>query len=133
MPMPIYTAIVTLLALGFYFFTGLAVGRARVKLGVKAPATTGHPEFERLFRVQMNTLEWMPLFLPSLWLFAIFIGDVAAALVGVVWIVGRILYYRGYAAAAEKRETGFAIQALAASVLLIGALAGALARAAGVH
>jgi glutathione S-transferase len=133
MPIPVYTAIVTLLALGFYFFTGLAVGRARVKLGVRAPATTGHPEFERLFRVQMNTLEWMPLFLPSLWLFAAFIGDTIAAALGVVWILGRILYFRGYAAAPEKRETGFAIQAFATSVLLIGALAGAIARAAGMH
>ena len=128
-----YTAIVTLLALGFYFFTGIAVAKARAKFEVKAPATTGHPDFERVFRVQMNTLEWMPLFLPPLWLFAIYFGDTAAAALGLVWIFGRILYYRGYIAAAEKRETGFMIQTLAASVLLIGAFAGAIARAAGLH
>jgi glutathione S-transferase len=131
--MPHYTAIATLLALCFYFYTGMAVGRARVKLGVKAPATTGHPEFERLFRVQMNTLEWLPLFLPPLWLFALYVSDVWAAGLGMVWIVGRVLYYRGYAAAPEKRETGFAIQAVAAIVLLVGALAGVTAKLAVLH
>ncbi|MGO9484082.1 MAG: MAPEG family protein [Rhodomicrobium sp.] len=131
--MPHFTAIATLLALGFYFFTGLAVGKARVKFGVKAPATVGHPEFERLFRIQMNTLEWLPLFLPTLWLFAIYVNDIAAAAIGLVWIFGRILYYRGYAAAAEKRERGFGIQAIAAGVLFVGAFAGVAAKIAALH
>ena len=131
--MPHYTAIVTLLAVVFYFFTGAAVGKARVKFGVKAPATVGHPDFERVFRVQMNTLEWMPIFLPSLWLFALYVSDLAAAAIGVVWIFGRILYFRGYIAAAEKRGTGFGVQALAASVLFVGALAGIAAKIPGLH
>ncbi len=70
-----YTAIVTCLAVAFCFFTSTQVARARGRLGVKLPAITGNPEFERIFRVQMNTLEWMPIFLPSLWLFAIYFGD----------------------------------------------------------
>ncbi len=74
-PMLHYTAIVTCLAVAFYFFTSTQVARARVRLGVKLPAITGNPEFERIFRVQMNTLEWMPIFLPSLWLFAIYLSD----------------------------------------------------------
>jgi glutathione S-transferase len=131
--MPHYTAIVTLLAVGFYFYTGLAVGKARIRFDVKAPATAGHPEFERLFRVQMNTLEWIPLFLPSLWLFALYVSDPAAAAIGLVWICGRILYYRGYKAAAEKRETGFAIQALATVILFMGAFAGAAAKLGSFH
>ena len=73
--MPNYTAIVTLLALAFYFFTGIAVAKARVKFGLKAPAIVGQSDFERVFRIQMNTLEWMPLFLPSLWLYAIYVND----------------------------------------------------------
>ncbi len=133
MPMPHYTAIVTLLAVGFYFFTGIAVAKARAKFGIKVPAIAGHPDFERVFRVQMNTLEWMPLFLPSLWLFALYVNDIAAALLGVVWILGRILYYRGYTVAAEKRETGFGIQALATGILFVGALAGAAAKIAVLH
>ncbi len=131
--MPHYTAIVTLMALGFYLFTSLAVARARLKLGVKAPATVGHPDFERMFRVQMNTLEWLPLFLPSLWLFALYVNDIAAAAIGAVWIFGRILYYRGYAAAAEKRDAGFGIQAFAAGVLFVGAFAGVAAKIAALH
>jgi len=117
-----YTAIVTLLAILFYFFTSFQVGKAREKFGIKAPAITGNPDFERVFRVQMNTLEWLPIFLPSLWLFAIYISDPIAAALGLVWIVGRILYLSGYSQAANKRGTGFGIQALAAAVLLFGAL-----------
>jgi glutathione S-transferase len=117
-----FTALVTCLAILFYFYTGLRVGKARATFGVKAPAISGNPDFERVFRVQMNTLEWMPVFLPLLWLFAIYISDTIAALVGLVWIVGRVLYMTGYSQAAEKRETGFFIQALACVVLLLGTL-----------
>jgi glutathione S-transferase len=117
-----FTALVTCLAILFYFFTSLRVGKARATFGVKAPATSGNPDFERVFRVQMNTLEWMPIFLPLLWLFAIYNSDTIAALVGLVWIAGRVLYMTGYSQAAEKRETGFFIQALACVVLLLGAL-----------
>ena len=98
-----YTTIATLLALMFYFYTSLQVARARMLYGVKAPAISGQPDFERIFRVQMNTLEWLPVFLPSLWLFAYYLSDVFAAAAGAVWIIGRILYMLGYAAAPEKR------------------------------
>jgi glutathione S-transferase len=117
-----FTALVTCLAVLFYFFTSLRVGKARGTFDVKAPAITGNPDFERVFRVQMNTLEWMPIFLPSLWLFAIYISDPIAAVLGLVWIAGRILYLTGYSQAANKRGRGFGIQALAAGVLLFGAL-----------
>ena len=115
-----WTAIVTCLAVAFYFFTSAQVARARAAFGIKAPATAGNPDFERVFRVQMNTLEWMPIFLPALWLFAIHIGDAAAAALGAVWIVGRILYWNGYRQAANKRSMGFAVQALACFALWLG-------------
>jgi glutathione S-transferase len=86
------------------------------------PATSGNADFERVFRAQMNTLEWLPIFLPSLWLFAIYIGDGIAALLGLVWVVGRILYILGYAQAAAKRGPGFYVQALATVALWVGAL-----------
>ncbi len=117
-----FTALVTCLAVAYCFFTSLQVGKARAKFGIKAPATTGNPDFERVFRVQMNTLEWMPIFLPSLWLFALYISDPIAAVLGAVWIAGRILYMTGYAQAANKRGRGFGIQALAAGILWLGAL-----------
>ena len=122
------TTIVTCLAVAFYFFTSMQVARARAAFGIKAPAITGHPDFERVFRVQMNTLEWMPIFLPSVWLFAIYISDALAAAVGLVWIAGRILYMTGYSEAAAKRGRGFAIQASAAGVLWLGALGAILWR-----
>lgn len=120
------TAIVTLLSLLTYFWISFRVGAARARYGVAAPATTGHPDFERRFRAQQNTLEWLPIFLPSLWLFAIYWSDLAAAVLGLVWIAGRILYALGYAKEAGARGVGFAIQALAALALLVGALGRAL-------
>ncbi len=126
--MPNSTAIFTLLAVLFYFYTSFVVAKARGKYGVKAPAIAGHPDFERVFRVQMNTLEWMPIFLPSLWLFALYVNDAAAAAIGLLWILGRILYLKGYSEAADKRRTGFGIQALAAGVLFFGAFGGIIAR-----
>lgn len=117
-----YTALVTLLAVGVYFYTSVLVGQAREKFNVKAPAVSGHPAFERAFRVQMNTLEWMPILLPSLWLLALYGSDPIAAALGIVWIGGRLVYIRSYMQAAEKRGTGFAVQAAAAGALWIGAL-----------
>ena len=123
------TALVTLLAVLFFFFTCINVSRSRTKTGVKVPAMSGHPDFERAFRIQMNTLEWMPIFLPSLWLFAIYISDAIAAGIGSVWIIGRIVYLIGYSRAAEKRGPGFAIQAFASIALWVGALGAVVWRA----
>jgi glutathione S-transferase len=117
-----FTALVTCLALSFYFFTAIRVSRARRAFGIKLPAISGNPDFERVFRVQMNTLEWMPVFLPSLWLFAIYISDGWAAVLGLVWIAGRILFMIGYSQATEKRGPGFVIQATATIILWVGAL-----------
>src|SRR5512141_479439 len=98
-----FAALVTCLAIALYFFTSIQVSKARQAFGIKVPATSGNPDFERVFRVQMNTLEWMPIFLPSLWLFAVYISDPIAAGLGLVWIVGRIIYLIGYSQAAAKR------------------------------
>ncbi len=117
-----YTALVTMLAVAFYFFTSTQVARARYKYGVKLPAITGNPDFERVFRVQMNTLEWLPIFLPSLWLFAIYISDAIAAAIGAVWIVGRVVYMIGYTKSVPGRGPGFGIQAFAVIVLWFGAI-----------
>ena len=117
-----YVAIVSLLALLVYFWMGLQVGRARAKCGISAPAMTGDPVLERTIRAHYNTLEWLPLFLVPMWLFAIYWSDLVAALVGLVWIVGRIVYQMGYEADPKKREAGFLIQAIAVAVLLFGSL-----------
>ena len=117
-----WTALVTLLSLLVYFWMGLQVGRARGKSGIQPPTMTGDPLLERAVRVQTNTLEWLPIFLPSLWLFAVFCHELAAAGLGVVWIIGRLLYSVGYMKDPAKRGTGFMVQFLASAVLLFGAL-----------
>ena len=123
------TALITLLAVALYFYTGIRVAQARRATGIQAPAMTGNPDFERAVRVQANMLEWMPMFLPALWLFAFYVSDRWAAVIGLVWIIGRALYIQGYAQAANKRGTGFAIQALATVVLWGGALIAVIAAA----
>jgi uncharacterized membrane protein YecN with MAPEG domain len=122
MSFPHATAIVTLLALLAYVWMGVRVGAARRTSGIAAPAMSGDPMLERYLRVQGNTLEWLPIFLGSLWLFAHYWGDLPAAVLGLVWIVGRVLYALGYSAAANKRELGFMVQMVATAVLLFGAL-----------
>ena len=117
-----WTALVTLLALLVYFWMSLQVARARGKSGIQAPAMTGDPVLERAIRVHYNTLEWLPIFLVSLWLFAIFWNELTAAALGIFWIIGRVVYSIGYMADPAKRSTGFLIQILATAVLLLGAL-----------
>ncbi|OYX06053.1 MAG: hypothetical protein B7Z12_01635 [Caulobacter vibrioides] len=119
-------AIVTLVSLLVYVWMIMRIGGARRRTGIDAPAMTGDPELERHLRVQANTVEWLVIYLPSLWLFAIYWNDLFAAAAGVVWIIGRILYALGYAADAKKRELGFVIQMLATAVLLFGALGKAI-------
>ena len=115
-------ALVSLLALLTYVWMMMRVGKARMKSGVSAPAMTGDEGLERAIRAHLNTLEWLPTFLVSMWIFAIYWNATVAAGAGVVWIVGRILYAVGYAADPKKRGPGFLIQALATAVLLFGSL-----------
>jgi glutathione S-transferase len=124
--MSAWIVLVTVAALLLYFYMGLRVGGARAKHKVPAPAITGAPEFERTFRVQMNTLEWLPIFLPVLWIAAAYWDARIVAAVGVVWIVGRVMYMEGYIKAADQRSMGFMIQALAALALMIASVAGAI-------
>lgn len=93
--MPNDTAIVTLLAIAFYFFAATRVAVAHGKFGIRLPAMAGNPDFERVLRAHVNMLEWMPTFLVPLWLCAIYLSDLAAAVLGLVWIVGRVWYFAG--------------------------------------
>jgi glutathione S-transferase len=123
-------AVIALALLEYLVFSTL-VGRARGKFNVPAPATTGHPEFERTFRVHQNTLEQLIIFVPSMLTFGTFVSAPIACALGLVFIVGRALYFQGYVAEASKRGTGFLIGALAQIVLLLGSLIGAGMRALG--
>lgn len=107
-----YSALATLLALLIYAWTMHLVGRARTRYGVNAPAVTGHEQFERCFRVQMNTLEQIVLLLPALWLCAFWVGELYAGLGGLVWCIGRVVYALGYLSDPKRREAGFYLTAL---------------------
>ena len=89
-----YVQLVILLALLEFLLFGLAVGRARTRYKVPAPATGGHEVFERYFRAHMNTLEQLVVFLPSIWLFAHYINAWIAVTLGALFIIGRGLYFR---------------------------------------
>lgn len=115
------TAGVTLLIVLLMFATGFAVGKGRHKYGVQAPAVNGHPVFERLYRVQMNTLEWAVMMLPCLWICAVYVGDGVAAGLGGVWLLGRIWYAIAYAKDPARRAGGFTVGALAFGALGLAA------------
>jgi uncharacterized membrane protein YecN with MAPEG domain len=119
-------AIVIALALLEYFAFGVLVGRARTQYGVEAPAITGHPVFERHFRVHQNTLEQLVIFIPAVWLFGAYVSPRAAAGLGLVFIVGRFVYLRGYVEDPKKRSTGTLITFAAQVILLVGGAIGAL-------
>jgi hypothetical protein len=119
-----YVQLVMLLALLEFWLFGFAVGRARTRYNVPAPAVVGHAVFERYLRVQMNTLEQLIVFLPSIWLFARYISVWSAVALGLLFIAGRALYFRGYVQAPESRHAGFVLSAVPNMALLIGALIG---------
>ncbi len=116
--------IVILLALILYNGLGMLVGRARAAHGVKAPAITGPEEFERTFRTHQNTLESLIVFVPAVWIFGTVVDPLWAAILGLVYLVGRIVYARGYIGAAEKRGPGMMISFIANVVLILGSLIG---------
>jgi glutathione S-transferase len=121
-----YLSLITVLALLLYFGLGIGVGIARAKYKMPAPQITGNVDFERVFRVHQNTLEQIVIFLPSLWMFGLTVNGQVAALLGAIWILGRILYAWSYYQAAEKRGPGFGISSLANLILLLGSGYGAI-------
>lgn len=118
-------AVVTGLVLVQFVIFGMLVGRARGRSGVKAPAVSGDPEFERTFRAHQNSMEQMVVTLPAMWLFGHYVHMEGAALLGVVYLVGRSLYFRAYVTDPARRGPGFAIGLFATAILLLGAIGGA--------
>jgi len=121
-----WAAIITILALIEYIWLGVRVGNARGQFGIKAPATTGHDIFERHYRVHHNTLEQLVIFVPALWIFALYVSGGLGALIGVVFLVGRAIYAFAYVDDPEKRSTGFMLTFVPTALLLLGGLGGAL-------
>lgn len=102
------------------------VGRARGQYGVVAPATTGHPVFERYYRVQMNTIECLLVLLPGLWLAARYWSPKYAAILGAIYLVGRVVYLVSYVRDPAKRSFGYTLSSAPAIALVVAALVGAI-------
>jgi glutathione S-transferase len=122
--MYLYPSLITALTLIVYQVLTVNVGRARMKYKIMPPAMSGDENFERVVRVQQNTLEQLVFFLPALWLFSVYVSPLWGAVLGAVWLVGRIIFAWGYYQAAEKRVAGFAISTLSGLGLVLGALVG---------
>ena len=120
-----YVDIVTALAVLQFIVFGFKVGAARGRYGIKAPAVTGNEVFERYFRVHMNTLEQLVVFLPGLYLFARYFNPLVAAALGVVYLVGRELYAFTYVRDPAKRDVGYGMTFLPMVILVVGGLIGA--------
>jgi glutathione S-transferase len=114
--------IVTLLALLEYSILGVMVGRARQTYGIVAPATTGNPDFERYNRVHVNTLEALIVFLPAVWIFSLSVHYHIGVLLGLLFVIARIVYARGYISAASKRSTGAMATGIINVILVVGGL-----------
>ncbi|MEO8603358.1 MAG: MAPEG family protein [bacterium] len=117
-----FTAFVATIALIEYLAILLLTGRARGAYDVKAPAITGHPIFERWYRVQMNTLEQLIVFLPALFLFGSMVSSFWAGVLGLVFIVGRAIYARSYIADPASRSLGFGLSFIPNVILVLGSL-----------
>ncbi len=118
--------IVAVLAVLQFILFGVLVGKARQQHGVKAPAVSGNKEFERVYRVQMNTLEQLVCFLPALFMAATYWSPAVVALIGCVYLIGRFIYSNAYVADPGKRGLGFTLTILPTIILLLSALVGAI-------
>jgi glutathione S-transferase len=123
--MPLVQLVIGLALVQFFFFL-FAVGRARATYKVAAPATTGNEIFERYFRVQMNTLELLVMFVPSILLFSQFFGGYIAAALGLVYLIGRLIYFTSYVKNPGSRSWGYGLSALPIMIFVAGTIFGAI-------
>jgi glutathione S-transferase len=120
--------IVIVLALFQLIGFGVAVSLARRKYQVAAPATTGHEVFDRYFRVQMNTVEQLVVFVPAIWLFASMVSENWAAILGGVYLLGRLVYFYSYVKNPRSRTLGFAMSSFPGIIMLAGVAIVAIGR-----
>ena len=107
---------------------GVAVSLARRRYQVAAPATGGHESFERYFRVHMNTVEQLVVFVPAIWLFATQVSANWAVILGVVYLAGRLVYFYSYVKDPRSRTLGYALSSFPGIIKLAGLVIVSIAR-----
>ena len=117
-----YVVVVVMLALLQYTWFGIEVGRARGRFEVPAPATTGNESFERFFRAHQNTTEQLVVFLPAIFACAYSVSETLAAAMGLLFVVGRLMYFRGYTDPEKSRSLGFGLGLIANTVMILATL-----------
>ena len=123
-----WIVLVTLLVALEYFYLAIMVGKSRTETGIGAPKIMGDEKFERVFRVHQNTLEQLIIFFPALWIFGYYVSSTIGAVLGLVFLVGRIMYARGYVQHPDKRAPGFIVASLAILALIVGGMMGVIGR-----
>ena len=123
-----YVALVSALALLQHSFIGFRVGQAHQKYGIQPPAMAGNPDFERVKRAAENTTEQLIVVLPAMWLFGWYVHELSAAVLGLIYVVSRIFFFRGYCKSAEQRNPWFVIGWFASMILLLGSIGGLIWR-----
>jgi len=120
----VWVSAVVLLAILQYMVVGMLVGRARVRYGVAAPACTGHPMFERWFRVHQNSLEMLIAFVPAIWLFGWWVSPTWAVAIGLLFVAARIIYSVQYISDPKTRTFGAGLSFLSVLALVVGGIVG---------
>jgi uncharacterized MAPEG superfamily protein len=126
-----YVELVAILAIIQLLVFGALTGRARGRAGLKAPATSGDVHFERMNRVHLNTLETLVAFLPALFLAAKYWPPVFIAGLGLVYLIGRMVYWRAYVSDPATRQPGFILSIVPTIGLTLCALIGVCLEIAG--
>ncbi|MGB0844389.1 MAG: MAPEG family protein [Alphaproteobacteria bacterium] len=121
-----FVQLVAIAAIFQFIYFGWMVGKARGKSGLKAPAMAGDDGFERTYRVQMNTLELLVIFMPSLFLASVYFPAILVGGLGAVYIVGRFVYSNAYVSKPSSRGLGFMLSFVPTVALGVLALIGIL-------
>uniref|UniRef100_A0A8C8SLS8 Leukotriene C4 synthase n=1 Tax=Pelusios castaneus TaxID=367368 RepID=A0A8C8SLS8_9SAUR len=77
-------------------YFSLQVIYARRAYGISPPKVSGPPDFERVFRAQVNCSEYFPIFLAVVWQAGLFCHQGLSAALGLLYLFSRYCYFVRY-------------------------------------